>query len=117
MCEKNNQKKSLSKIERRIFYNSEEWKLKRLDILERDNYECQWCKEDGGVTVKGKLDKNGNPVVLEIDHIKELEYYPELALVNENLRTLCKDCHNKRHKRFNYRSSRKEKKWDDEWFG
>ncbi|WP_425287874.1 HNH endonuclease [Oceanobacillus limi] len=98
------------------FYNSKEWKLKREDIKKRDNYECQWCKEEGFVTVAGGLDKNGNEVVLEVDHIKELEDHPELALEDDNLRTLCKDCHNKRHERFNYKASKKEKKWDDEWW-
>lgn len=110
MSEKNNHKKSLTKIERRIFYNSVEWKLKRHEILDRDNYECQWCKENGLVTTQ--FDS-----ILEIDHIKELEYYPELALMNENLRTLCKDCHNKRHKRFNFKESKRQMKWNDEWFG
>ncbi|EOI7562396.1 HNH endonuclease, partial [Enterococcus faecalis] len=33
-----------------------------------------------------------------------------------NLRTLCKDCHNKRHGRFNYRESKRKRKWDDEWW-
>ncbi|MFJ6960289.1 MAG: HNH endonuclease, partial [Lactiplantibacillus plantarum] len=36
-----------------------------------------------------------------------------------NLRTLCKDCHNKRHHRMNYRSNheRKENRWskDERW--
>ncbi|EPI26147.1 hypothetical protein D352_00121 [Enterococcus faecium LA4B-2] len=54
--------------------------------------------------------------MLEVDHIKEFEFFPELALELENLRTLCKDCHNKRHGRFNYRKSKKKKKWDDEWW-
>nr|DAR84995.1 MAG TPA: HNH endonuclease [Caudoviricetes sp.] len=51
---------------------------------------------------------------LEVDHIKELEFYPEFALDIDNLRTLCKACHNKRHDRFdkNDRNFRK-----DEWWG
>lgn len=105
-------KKSLSKIERRNFYNSVAWKLKRHEILDRDSYECQWCKEKGLVTTQFNS-------ILEIDHIKELETHPGLAMDNDNLRTLCKDCHNKRHKRFNYRSyGKKVNKWaEDEWFG
>lgn len=83
----------------------------RQTILERDNYECLWCKEEGRVTDK-------NSATLEVDHIFELEFHPNLATEPENLRTLCRDCHNKRHKRFNYRpKSKKEIKWDDEWFG
>lgn len=87
------------------------WRLKREEIKLRDNYECQWCKEEGRVTTEAHS-------ILEVDHIKELETNPELALVNENLRTLCKDCHNKRHKRFRYsKRSKKASKWNDEWFG
>lgn len=81
----------------------------RAYILERDNYECQWCKRDGKVT--SHLDS-----VLEVDHIKELKDYPELALDESNLRTLCKDCHNKRHERFNYREKKKNIKWNDEFW-
>jgi 5-methylcytosine-specific restriction endonuclease McrA len=78
------------------FYRSAEWKALREQVLERDHYECQWCKAEGRVTT-------GNDMTLEIDHIKTLEERPDLALDPDNLRTLCRDCHNKRHGRFNYR--------------
>lgn len=100
-----------SKETRALFYNSTEWKNKRKEILQRDHYECQWCKEEGRVTLADES-------LLEVDHIKELEYHPELALDNDNLRTLCKDCHNKRHERMNYRhTNKKENKWagDERW--
>lgn len=97
-----------SKETRALFYNSGEWKEKRKEILKRDNYECQWCKAEGRVTL-------ADASSLEVDHIKELENYPELALENSNLRTLCKDCHNKRHGRMNYRNANpKLNKWQDE---
>lgn len=83
--------------------------MMRAYILERDNYECQWCKRDGKVTSQSDS-------VLEVDHIKELKDYPELALDESNLRTLCKDCHNKRHERFNYREKKKNIKWNDEFW-
>lgn len=83
--------------------------MMRAYILERDNYECQWCRRDGKVTSKADS-------VLEVDHIKELKDYPELALDETNLRTLCKDCHNKRHERFNYREKKKNIKWNDEFW-
>lgn len=100
--------KRLSKSERRAFYNSLEWKNFRPLVLERDNYECVWCKEEAKLTTI-------HDAVLEVDHIKELKDHPELALELSNCRTLCKNCHNKRHKRFNFRKSKKEKKWDDEF--
>lgn len=98
-----------SKKARRIFYTSDDWRTMRAYILERDAFECQWCKRDGKVTSKADS-------VLEVDHIKELKDYPELALDETNLRTLCKDCHNKRHERFNYREKTKNIKWNDEFW-
>lgn len=100
-----------NKQTRSLFYNSPEWKHKRKKILARDHFECQWCKEEGRVTV---CDES----TLEVDHIKELEDYPELALDDDNLRTLCKDCHNRRHGRMNYRSQNpKKNRWlgDERW--
>lgn len=91
------------------FYSSTAWKKLRQNCLERDHYECQWCKEEGKLTTQYDS-------VLEVDHIKELEINPELALEIDNLRTLCKDCHNKRHDRMNYRGQQKKRKWDDEWW-
>ncbi|HEN3223173.1 TPA: HNH endonuclease, partial [Streptococcus agalactiae] len=59
-----------TKSTRHIFYNSGEWRRLRLEAIERDNNECQWCKLEGKVTTDN----------LEVDHIKELEFYPELAM-------------------------------------
>lgn len=84
------------------FYHSGAWKRTRLLALERDHHECVWCKSEGKVTTSSRAR-------LEVDHIKELEYYPELALDLGNLRTLCHECHNKRH-------NRSKKKFDDEIF-
>lgn len=99
-----------TKATRHVFYDSPEWKELRLEAIARDNEECQWCKYEGKVTKTN----------LEVDHIKELEFYPELALDIDNLRTLCKDCHNKRHERFNYKKKKIDKETNyraDEWFG
>lgn len=74
-----------TKEDRAKFYSSSQWKKLRLQVLERDHYECQWCKEQGKVTTI-------NDAILEVDHIKELEYHPELATDIDNLRTLCKEC-------------------------
>ena len=51
-------------------------------VLRRDGYECLFCKEEGKVTTTYDS-------VLEVDHIKELDKHPELALDVDNLRTLC----------------------------
>lgn len=100
-----------SKVTRAAFYNSPEWKEKRRKILERDNFECQWCKEEGRVTVSDRS-------MLEVDHIQELKDHPELALDEGNLRTLCKECHNRRHGRMNYRHmDQNQNRWagDERW--
>lgn len=94
---------------RRKFYNSMAWRNLRDEILSRDNFECQWCKAEGKVSTRFNT-------IIEVDHIKELEHYPELAMEPSNLRCLCKECHNKRHNRFEYKSRQKPKKWDDESF-
>ncbi|EMF0043924.1 HNH endonuclease [Enterococcus hirae] len=98
-----------TKQARARFYGSTEWRKLRSQCLERDHYECQWCKAEGRLTTQ-------HDSILEVDHIKELEYHPNLALDINNLRTLCKDCHNKRHNRMKYRGQQKKRKWDDEWW-
>lgn len=90
---------------RHRFYGRAAWQAVRQQVLKRDNYECIWCKEKGRVTT-------AKTAKLEVDHIKELEYYPELALEPSNLRTLCHECHNIRHDRH----KGNKKTFDDEIF-
>ena len=97
-----------TKQARARFYGSSERRRLRKKCLERDHYECQWCKAEGKLTTQYDS-------ILEVDHIKELENYPQYAFDIDNLRTLCKDCHNKRHNRMNYRGQPKKRKWDDEF--
>jgi len=100
-----------TKKDRHRFYNSTPWIKKRKEILVRDNYECQWCKENGVVTT----DKDARLIV---DHIKELETHPHLALELSNLRVLCFKHHEVRHERMFKGFNGKKNKWaDDEWFG
>lgn len=86
------------------FYNSKEWKNnKRVEILKRDHYECQDCikrvrdaRENGTA-----LDARDREIrrATEVHHIKELKEHPELALDENNLISLCTQCHNVRHGR------------------
>ena len=68
------------------FYKMKEWLEKRVEILKRDNYECQECKRNGKQS-QGEC----------VHHIKHLKDFPLLALINSNLITLCNACHNKKH--------------------
>ena len=64
-----------------------EYRLWRKAVFERDNYTCIWCGDDRG----------GN---LEADHIQTFKDNPELRLAIDNGRTLCHDCHVKRHRKY-----------------
>ncbi|AAL97118.1 TPA: HNH endonuclease signature motif containing protein [Streptococcus pyogenes] len=86
----------------RTFYHKTEWRKLREIAIIRDKRECIWCRQNGKRTTTN----------LEVDHIKEVKDYPELALDLANLRTLCKDCHNRRHGRY----QKKKNRWDDETF-
>ena len=68
------------------FYKSTKWKKKRKAILTRDGYLCQMCKRYGRRTPAET-----------VHHIKHLDEYPELALDNRNLISVCSKCHNKLH--------------------
>ena len=54
--------------------------------MRRDRYLCQECLKFGRRTE-----------AVIVHHIKELEIYPELALIDSNLTSLCGKCHNKMH--------------------
>lgn len=58
--------------------NDPRWKQARADCLARDEYRCVQC---------------GSEEELEADHILELALYPDLAFDVDNLRTLCRPCH------------------------
>ncbi|AQX55914.1 HNH endonuclease [Priestia flexa] len=103
--------------QKRKFYDSGDWKRLREKIKKRDNYQCQECKRNGRLTIdtnEYSESAKRKKIKLVVHHIKELEYYPELALDEENLETVCVDCHNKEHGRS---FERKENKWenDERW--
>lgn len=70
------------------FYKSREWRQLRKVALQRDNYECQMCRE------RGRYHKAEC-----VHHIKEVKPYPTLSLTLDNLKCLCNACHNKVHDR------------------
>lgn len=78
--------------QRKKFYKSAAWRRLRKQILEQNNNECFKCKELGLVTLASESK-------VDIDHIKPLEEFPELALEPENLMPLCVRHHNEKEGR------------------
>ncbi len=70
------------------FYKKPRWKRKRAKILKRDEYMCRECKRYGKTTP-----------ATTVHHIHPLDSYPELALVSNNLISLCATCHDAMHDR------------------
>lgn len=82
---------------RKKFYRSHPWRVKRQHIIVRDNKECQWCKLEGKVTTTD----------LVVHHIQELKDRPDLRMDDDNLITVCFNCHEVHHGRIKEPS-----KWD-----
>lgn len=78
-------------------YNTKEWKKKRIEILKRDNYECQRCsgKYKAGEIVKHYRLKRANTV----HHKIEMKDDPMRMLDDDNLISLCRNCHDIIHGR------------------
>lgn len=93
--------------DRLAFYSSKEWKQLRAIARDRDHNECVACREEGRVFTAADATTRKK---LEVDHIIEIKDDATLCLTLSNLRTLCLDCHNKRHERYQYAAV----KWDDE---
>ena len=70
------------------FYKQKKWKRKRELVLKRDDYQCRQCKRYGRTTQANT-----------VHHIYPLEQRPDLALVSENLLSLCNQCHENMHDR------------------
>lgn len=68
-----------------------DWKMKRLLVIKRDNFKCQFCKG------KQRMLKQLPPNELDCHHIipQALGGTDDL----ENLITICKNCHQKENKK------------------
>ena len=64
------------------FYHTARWQAKRKDILRRDRKQCRMCRDKGRYTP-----------ATTVHHLKHLREYPELALTDDNLISLCSECH------------------------
>ena len=68
------------------FYASRAWRRKRRVILLRDRHLCQACLR------KGRIAKADT-----VHHKRTFEARPDLALVDGNLESLCRACHEEAH--------------------
>lgn len=84
------------------FYKSTRWKNKRDNILRRDEYMCRECRRYGRTTQ-----------ATHVHHIFELEKYSALALINDNLISLCNKCHEQMHNRVDYILTDKGIEWQN----
>lgn len=75
------------------FYRSNEWKRARSIKIACSGGLCEHC----------------NDVGVEVHHVIELTPEnvtdPSISIAQENLKLLCRDCHNKEHKRFKSKKS------------
>ena len=71
--------------EAKAFYNSSAWKCKRMQILDRDHYECQDCRRRIKAAAASGTQLIGSDRKIwraeEVHHIQELKEHPELDLV------------------------------------
>ncbi|MCI5919072.1 MAG: HNH endonuclease [Roseburia sp.] len=108
--------------EAKAFYNSKAWKDpatgKRIEILKRDHFECQDCRKRIADAKANGIKLIGEDLKIrraeEVHHIEELKEHPELALDDNNLISLCTQCHNKRHGRYQFRFIKKKKRLTEE---
>ena len=70
----------------KAFYHTGQWKRKRRQILARDRNACQRCRQQG---------KYARAVT--VHHKRHLKAVPELALTDDNLVSLCAECHEAMH--------------------
>lgn len=82
----------------RHLYNTPQWKALRAQILNRDNYTCQWIS-CGKLLVGTHRQHNGPAVHHKRDHKgdKTLFFDPF------NLIAVCKECHDKDIQRYTHR--------------
>lgn len=70
----------------KAFYHTSAWTKKRKRILQRDHGSCQRCRQQGRYR---KADT--------VHHVRHLRDAPELALTDDNLVSLCSECHEAVH--------------------
>ena len=86
----------------KFFYNSQQWHNMREYIMKRDAYLCQDCLAKGKYVPAEEVH---HIIPLEPENITD----PSITLNEENLVSLCRECHRARHG--------KEKRYEVDEFG
>ena len=63
------------------FYERDDWRRLRYRVLRKFGFRCMGC----GATAK-------DGATIQVDHVKPVSIYPELALDERNLQVLCRAC-------------------------
>ncbi|MHD0382822.1 HNH endonuclease [Staphylococcus simulans] len=92
----NNYKHGRKTYEHDWFYHSKAWTKIREMALDRDNYLCQKCLEEGKIT-DAKI----------VHHIVYVDDDFTKALQLDNLMSVCSSCHNKIHANDNDKTNKR----------
>lgn len=76
-----------SVMDKKVFYESWEWRTLRMKVLKEHGTACQCCGAN-----KGEATVGGGSVRIVVDHIKPLSKFWELRLSRDNLQVLCDEC-------------------------
>lgn len=78
------------------FYSTAAWKRLRAVVLERDRWQCVWCRRERRYIRDGAGRLIVPPATI-VHHIVPLQTDRTLALEDSNLVSLCDYCHDKAH--------------------
>lgn len=105
------------------FYKSKEWIELKEEVMKDQHYECQECLKQGILTTRSD-EQEDIKNKLTVHHVQFVKNYPELALSKfyyykgiqyRNLIVVCFDCHNKLHKRFDYKNYNQKQLNEEKW--
>jgi len=94
----------------RLFYRTWIWQKTAERIKKRDKHRCVRCWKNG-VYKDGRLIGFYKKAEL-VHHKKHLREHPELALRDDNLESLCEECHRKEHPELYASEVKFPERWD-----